>query len=315
MSRSGLRGSRVLITGASSGVGCATVDVFARAGADVALLARSEPGLQVAAAAAREHGVRAVVVAADVTNRVALGEAVNCAAAELGGLDAVVLNVAAVVFGSFTDTDAEDFDRAMEVTFLGTVNCVRSALPHLERSGGVLVHTGSIAGATALPTFSSYCASKHALRAFLDTLRIELRAQHSRVRIGVVHPGAIDTPLWDRCTGAGGRRPRKPPLAYSPHAVAEALACVTLRPRTVTLGVEAKVEQLVLTYGGPFARLILRGVYAFYSSSKRTTTSAGSLWQAAGNGIAEGSGLVSRPSLSAPLRRLGWGGLSARSKS
>src|SRR4051812_44329105 len=98
-----LRDRRVLITGASSGVGAAAADRFARAGCDVALLARSAEGLEHAAGLARAHGRRAVCVPADVTDREAVREAVATAVDELGGLDVLVVNAAITVFGPFTE--------------------------------------------------------------------------------------------------------------------------------------------------------------------------------------------------------------------
>src|SRR5215210_7752326 len=168
-----LQGKRILITGASSGVGLAAVERFAREGADLALVARGAEALEQAASLAREHGVAAHVVPADLADRAAAEAAVDGAIAALGGLDAVVSNAAAVAFGHVLEVDGDDFDRTVAITFTGAVNVIRAALPALRHARGVVVATSSIMSRMPLPAFSSYAASKHALRGFLATLQVE----------------------------------------------------------------------------------------------------------------------------------------------
>src|SRR5690348_15689389 len=126
-----LPGKAVLVTGASSGIGAAAALQIADEGADVALLARSRDGLERVAAQARRRGVRALVLVADGAGRRGVASAVARCERELGGLDAVVSNAAAMVFGRFEQVEPEDFDRTMAVTFGGAVNVIRSALPLL----------------------------------------------------------------------------------------------------------------------------------------------------------------------------------------
>src|SRR3712207_378622 len=124
-------GKAVLVTGASSGVGAAAAEAFAREGAAVAVMARSRAALEEVAARVRAHGVASHVLVVDVTNREAVQAAVEEAAAALDGLDVLVLNAAAMVFGRFWEVEAEAFDRTMDVTFRGAVDVTRAALPHL----------------------------------------------------------------------------------------------------------------------------------------------------------------------------------------
>jgi NAD(P)-dependent dehydrogenase (short-subunit alcohol dehydrogenase family) len=296
-------GKRVLITGASSGVGLAAARAFADAGADVALVARHAGGLETAARLVRDRGGRAVVLPCDVSDQAQVDAALERAERELGGLDAVVVNHAAPVFGPFTQVAKEDFDRCVEVTFLGAVNVVRAALPALERSHGVLVATGSLMTKVPLPTFSSYASSKHALRGFLNSLRVELRAQGSPVRVAMLHPGAIDTPFWRHASSATGRQPRLPPEGYEPSVMARGLVELARRPRAeVTVGAEGKAIELLWRWFRPGGDLLLRLVYHWYMSGRKPAPDPNALWEPRGEGWEETGPMIGRPSLTAPLR-------------
>ena len=305
MAQRDLGGRRVVITGASSGVGAAAAVAFARAGSDVALLARNADGLERVAFRVRQHGRRALVLPADVTDQEAVERALATVEREWGGVDVAVSNAAAMAFGPFREVAKADFDRTVAVTFLGAVNFVRAALPRLERTKGVIVVTGSINGKTPLPAFAAYSASKHALRGFVRSLRVELRAQRSPVRVALVNPGAIDTPVWRAVTSATGRYPRTPPEGYSAQAIADTLVAMARSPRAeITVGAEAKLfERLWSTR--PFDDWVLGLVYRYYLSGRKTAV-ADPLNEPTGDGSADGP-LIGRPSLWAPIRaRIPW---------
>ena len=297
-------GKRVLITGASSGIGAAAAEAFAREGAEVAVLARNRSGLEAVADRIRGEGARAHVVVADLGERAQTEAGVAQAVAAMGGIDILVLNAAAMVFGHFWEVDADAFDRTVDITFRGAVDTTRFALPHLAADGGgAIVATGSIVARVPLPTFSSYAASKHALRGFLDTLRLELRAARIPVRISMVHPGAVDTPLWDHVSTRMGRLPRRPPDAYSPEEIARALvSCAASGRREFTVGGEARVIELGYALARPVADVALMLGDRFYSSSRRPAPASGGLEAGVGTGAAKGTSPVSRPSLWSRLR-------------
>jgi NAD(P)-dependent dehydrogenase (short-subunit alcohol dehydrogenase family) len=298
-----LTGMSVLVTGASSGVGFAAAEAFARAGCDVAVSARGVDGLNKAAKRVRAHGRRALVVPADVTDRDAVQAAVDRTVEEFGSLDILCLNSAITVFGPFETVEADDFDRVVDVTLGGTVNVVRSALPALERSAGTVVVTGSLMSKIPLPTFSSYAAAKHGERGFFNSLRAELIAKRSPVQISMVHPGAINTPVWDHTPSATGHLPRKPPEAYTPQTIATALVAMAREPRPeITVGAEAKALEYLFDYARGFSDLVFAAMYHYFMSGKRPKESdLNSLWDALGKGT-QGTVPLPRPSLTLPIR-------------
>jgi NAD(P)-dependent dehydrogenase (short-subunit alcohol dehydrogenase family) len=283
-----LQGRRILVTGASSGIGLATVERLAREGAQLALVARGVQALEQAAALARAHGAIAHVLPADIADREAAAAAVEAAADALGGLDVVVSNAGAVAFGHFLETGAEDFDRTIAISFTGAVNVIRAALPHLRASRGTLVATSSLMARVPLPAFSAYASAKHALRGFLATLAIEEREQRSGVRVAMVSPGPVDTPIYRRASSGSGRRPAELPAAHDPDRLAAALVQAILKPRHDRLvGSVTRLGNL----GYWFARTLAGPVFVVMDRWFRTAGSA-----------SEGPGALWEPSVEARLR-------------
>lgn len=297
-----LAGRRVVITGASSGVGLAAAQLFAAEGADLALLARGKAGLRAAVKAAREEGVAAEAVVVDLGDRRATELAIERAAELLGGIDIFVSNAAAMAFGHFAEVPADDFDRTIAVTFTGAVDAIRTALPHLRRSRGTIVATGSLNSRVPLPTFSSYAAAKHGLRGFLNTLRVEEMEQRTGVQVSMVHPGPIDTPVFERATSATGRRPRRPPDAYRAETVAQALVEMSVRPRAERfVGGETRTVDLLFGAARPAAEVVLLGVDRWYRTGVQPAPGRGSLWGPLDQAATSG-GIPARDSLTAWLR-------------
>ena len=294
-----LQGKRVLVTGASSGVGRAAARLFAAEGARVALLARSEAALR---AVAGEAG-GAVVCACDLGDRDAAEAAVRQAVAALGGLDVVASNAGVAVFGHALEVHPDDFDRTMDVTFGGAVAVIREALPHLRASRGTIVATGSLMARLPLPTWSSYAASKHALRGFLNSLRIEELEQGTGVTVCMVHPGPIDTPLFSQASTATGLRPRVPPDAYRPEVVARALVEAAVRGRSgeVVLGGETTLVDWLYRWARPVAEGVLVVIDRWYRSGERPGSGPGSLWEPPPHEGASGD-IPARDSLWAPVQ-------------
>lgn len=225
-------GSRALVTGASSGIGRATAHLLAERGWDVALLSRSEDVLQEVAVECRRHGVRAVVVPADVTDEQAVEAAFAAAVDELGGLDAVVHSAASLAYGRFEDVPSEVFRGTTETTLHGTIHVARVALAHFRRHGerGSLVFVGSLLGKIATPFMSSYVTSKWAVHGLVRTLQIEARATPD-IDISLITPGGVDTPVYRQGGTYLGVHGSPPPPVSTPEQVAAAVVAAISTPR------------------------------------------------------------------------------------
>lgn len=305
-----LPGQRVLITGGSSGIGLAVAKGLVREGGQVAILARNEIGLAAAKRKLAEHGGEAITVVADVAERKALGAAVARAVDELGGLDVLVTSAASLSFGRFTETDPEDFEQTVDAVLRGTVDTVREALPHLERSRGAVVCVGSIASLMPLPGMAAYTASKHGLAGFLDTIRIELEESGSSVTISVVHPGAVDTPLWDNLESSTGLLPPEPPFpsVYSPESVAEAVLATIRHPRDeLVAGGLARAQVFFYSHFGGVAKRAMQVLARLEHTAGDRPAGEGALRDGKGAGETDG-GFGGRPSVA--VKALGaWDGM------
>ncbi len=215
--RDPIAGMRVLITGGSSGIGLATAERLASRGARIALLARGEEGL--VKAAAKVATCEGVFVA-DAGKLEQLTAAVDAATERLGGLDVVVSGAAALAYGPFLELSPEDYERVISSTFLSGVNTAYASIPHLARSEGALVFIASIAGRIPVPWLTAYAASKHGLRGFARSLTCELKALDVPVRVALINPGPVDTPIWRRMHTPDGRMPPAVTGAYKPQDVA-----------------------------------------------------------------------------------------------
>jgi NADP-dependent 3-hydroxy acid dehydrogenase YdfG len=222
----------VVITGASAGVGRATAIELARRGDRIALLARGADKLEAAAANVRRAGGEALIVQVDVADAVAVEAAAARVEAELGPIDVWINNAMTAVLAPVAETSSEDFKRVAEVNYLGTVYGTQSALRRMRpRDSGVVVQVGSALAYRAIPLQATYCSTKHAIRGFTDSLRCELRAEKSAVRVTMVQlPGLNTTQFtWVRTTLR--RRPKPVAPFYEPEVAARAIVWAAEHPR------------------------------------------------------------------------------------
>lgn len=222
----------IVVTGASAGLGRATVRRLARDGHRIALIARGLAGLQAAAEDVRAAGGTALVLQCDVADAAALEQAADRAERDLGPIEVWINCAMSTVQGRVLDLDARDVRRATDVTYLGSVFGIQSALRRMvPRDRGHVVQIGSVLGYRAAPTEAPYTGAKHALRAFCAATSAELRLQGSNVQITTLVPPAMNTPhfSWVRATTRGAPRPFPP--AVQPEAVADQVAWAIAHPR------------------------------------------------------------------------------------
>lgn len=184
-----------IVTGAGRGIGAATAVMFAEAGADVVIGARTEEQLTEVASVIEDHGRRAVVVAGDLSTRKGLSGLVDTAVAELGGIDVVVNNVGGSMPQAFMDTSEKAFDGAMRWNVTTAFNLTQLAVPHMvDRPGANVVNIASTAGLFASRGFSAYGTAKAALIQLTRALAQDLAP---KIRVNAVCPGSIATSALD----------------------------------------------------------------------------------------------------------------------
>src|SRR5688500_6132984 len=188
----------VVVTGASAGLGRAIVRAFARAGAHIGLLARGVDGLQAARSEVEELGGKALVLPLDVANAEAIEAAATRVEQEFGPIDIWINNAMVSVFSPVKEMTPKEYKRVTEVTYLGVVYGTLAALKRmLPRDRGVIVQVGSALAYRGIPLQSAYCAAKHAIQGFNDSLYAELLHDKSNVRLTMVNLPAINTPQFD----------------------------------------------------------------------------------------------------------------------
>lgn len=224
-------GKTIVITGASSGLGRGAALAFARQGANVGLIARSQDGLATLADEIKSIGSRAIALPLDVTDAESMRRAASRVARTFGRIDVWVNNAAVAVYGEADKVPLEELRRIMDVNFFGQVNGVRAALPFLEESNGRLIGVLSVLSEAATPLQSVYVASKHALFGYYKCLREELAHRRSRVKITTLFVPSIATPLFDHAKTYTGFRPRPLAPIYPPERVVAVLLQEARRSR------------------------------------------------------------------------------------
>jgi NAD(P)-dependent dehydrogenase (short-subunit alcohol dehydrogenase family) len=214
----------VVITGASAGVGRATVREFARHGAWLGLVARDRDRLDAARREVEAMGGRAVVLTADVADDVQVEEAAESVERLLGPIGIWVNNAMVSVLSPALDMTADEFRRVTDVTYLGYVYGTLAALRRMRpRNRGVIVQVGSALAYRAIPLQSAYCGAKHAVEGFTESLRSELIHDGSLVHLTAVQLPAVNTPQFNWVRSRMPRHPQPVPPIYQPEFIARAI--------------------------------------------------------------------------------------------
>jgi NAD(P)-dependent dehydrogenase (short-subunit alcohol dehydrogenase family) len=221
-----------VITGASGGIGRACVRAFAEAGYDVGLVARGAAGLDAAAKEVEAAGQRALVVPTDVTDYDQVDAAASSVEVALGPIDVWVNDAFTSVFARFVDIHPDEFRRTTSATYLGYVHGTRAALSRMQpRDHGVVVQVGSALAYRGIPLQSAYCGAKHAIKGFTESVRTELRHEHSAVQVTMVQMPAVNTPQFSWVLSRLPRHPQPVPPIYQPEVAARAVLYAAEHPQ------------------------------------------------------------------------------------
>jgi short-subunit dehydrogenase len=244
-----LQGRRIILTGASEGIGRALALELAGRGARLALAARDRTRLESLAAECRARGGEARALPTDVSNAQDCEWLLNESVTAFGGIDVLIHNAGITMWSRFDALqDLSIIERLMEVNYLAPVRLTSLALPELKKSRGLIVAVASLAGLTGVPERSGYAASKHALIGFFDSLRIELAG--TGVDVSVIAPDFVVSEIHKRAIGPDGEPLGESPMVQSKIMTAERCAARIVR------AVEKRERQVVMSTRGRLGRWI-----------------------------------------------------------
>jgi len=242
-----LAGKRIIVTGASEGIGRALALELASRRTRLALAARDRDRLESLAQECRARGGEAIAVSTDVANAHDCDWLVRETVKAFGGIDALVHNAGITMWSRFDALqDLEIFETLLRVNYLGPVHLTALALPHLKDSRGLIVAVASLAGLTGVPERSGYAASKHAMVGFFDSLRIELAG--SGVDVTVVAPDFVVSEIHKRAIGPDGE-----PLGESPMREAKIMTAADCALRIVS-AIERRQRLVLMSARGRIGR-------------------------------------------------------------
>ncbi len=244
-----MRDNVIVVTGASRGIGAELARQFATLGAKLALAARDTLALEAVAKQCRQLGATVETIPTDVAVEVDCQRLVEQTVARYGRLDTLINNAGATMWARVDEIrDLGMLARIMQVNYMGAVYCTAYALPYLKVTRGRIVGVASLTGLTGVPTRSGYAASKHAMRGFFDSLRIELRG--SGVTVTMIYPGFVATGIRENATGPDGKPIRINPL--DPDRVMSVAECA----RQIVVATRRRSRELVMTPTGKLAQVL-----------------------------------------------------------
>lgn len=220
----------MVITGASSGIGLSTARLAAERGARVVLASRGEESLARIVDQIRARGGDARYVVCDVADEGAVQNLARQAVEAYGRVDTWINDAAVAVYGRLTQIPIADARRLIDVNFWGVVHGCNAAIPLLRETRGALITVGSVLSDISFPLQGFYVAAKHAVKGYIDTLRIELQHDGVPISVSLVKPTSIDTPFPEHARSYLGVEPKLPGPLYDPVVVAETILTCAERP-------------------------------------------------------------------------------------
>lgn len=199
--------NRILITGASSGIGAAAAEALVKKGWHVLAFARNKAAMEALQARLSDAPGTLLPHAGDVTDPAAVQAAVESAVAAWGGLDAVIPNAGLGYFDPLPQGKLAEWHEMVNVNINGVLTTLHATLPHLAESKGHVINIGSLAARQVFPNSGVYCATKHAVLALSEAIRLEYRTD---VAVTTINPGAVNTPFIDRTTNESLRADYRP---------------------------------------------------------------------------------------------------------
>ncbi|MGV3743170.1 MAG: SDR family oxidoreductase [Burkholderiaceae bacterium] len=282
----------IVITGASSGIGLATVELAASHGARLVLAARSEEILSDIVSEILNAGGEAISVAADVGSREQVEQIAQAAVHRFGRIDTWINDAGGSIYGRLEEVSEEDSRRLFDTNFWGVVNGSLAALPHLRQHGGALINVGSEVSDAVIPLQGMYSASKHAVKGFTDALRVEVEeVDKAPVSITLIQPTAVDTPFPQHAKNYMDREPKLPTPMIDPKKVAEAILHAATEPtKDIKVGAMAKLNTAMHRVMPAIAEKIAAKYVNKQHYEELPRNPEGALYQAGGTGEIYGSG-------------------------
>jgi len=226
-----LRDQVIVITGASSGIGLATAEAAAREGAKLVLAAPSEPAMNGVVEQIRAAGGDAIFVACDVSDAAQVYLVAKTAVEHFGRIDTWINNAGFSIYGRLDEVSEADHRRLFDINFWGVVHGSMAALPVLRSKGGALINVGSEGADAYVPLQGMTTASKHAVKGYTDSLRIEIEElDRAPISITLIQPTAVDTPFPQHAWNYMEKEPRLPKPRIDPEDVAKAILEAAVHP-------------------------------------------------------------------------------------
>jgi short-subunit dehydrogenase len=267
----------VVVTGASSGLARETALQLARQGTAVVAAARNTEALESLAAEADRLGGAVTTVATDVAEWAQVQALAQRAVEAHGRIDTWINCAAVSLYGTVADVDVDEIDRVLDVILRGQVYGMKAALAVMQPAGsGTIINVASALAVRPVPLQAAYCAAEAGVRAFAQSLRMELGHEQVPVAVCTILPSSLNTPLFDHARSRMGVRPQPVPPVYEPSVVAGVILAVARRPQDeVVVGGSGKVLTLVERFAPRLADQLLLAPGRAWSKQRTSQAASG----------------------------------------